>query len=87
MLTGLAGAHADSLQLNQQLLDQRIDQLAAVGLTPAARGLLGRPEQGARRPGRRRQLPALDPHPGTDTSFKIYGTISETIDYWFTGAR
>ena len=29
MLTGLAGARADELQLNQQLLDQRIDQIAA----------------------------------------------------------
>src|SRR5579864_7417532 len=37
MLTGLAGARADELsdlRLNQQLLSQRIDQLAAVGLAP-----------------------------------------------------
>ena len=34
MLTGLAGARADDLQINQQLLDARVDQLAAVGLQP-----------------------------------------------------
>ena len=34
MLTGLASARADEMQLNQQLLNQRVDQLAAVGLAP-----------------------------------------------------
>ena len=28
MLTGIAGARADDLRINQQLLDTRIDQLA-----------------------------------------------------------
>src|SRR5580658_7877086 len=36
MLTGLAGARADDLQVNQQLLNNRIDQLASVGLQPGA---------------------------------------------------
>jgi hypothetical protein len=31
MLTGLAGARADELQYNQQLLNSRLDPLAAVG--------------------------------------------------------
>ena len=36
MLTGLAGARADDLQVNQQLLNTRVDQLAAVGENPGA---------------------------------------------------
>src|ERR1700752_1251159 len=36
MLTGLAGARADDLQVNQQLLNTRVDQLAAVGQQPGA---------------------------------------------------
>ncbi len=36
MLTGIAGARADDLQINQQLLNQRVDQLAAVGQNPGA---------------------------------------------------
>jgi hypothetical protein len=35
MLTGLAGARADDLKVNQQLLSERLDQLAAVGLQQA----------------------------------------------------
>ncbi|MGA8401686.1 MAG: hypothetical protein WB697_17495, partial [Stellaceae bacterium] len=38
MLTGLCGARADDLQINQQLLDTRIDQLAAVGQNPGSGG-------------------------------------------------
>ena len=61
MLTGLAGARADDLQLNQQLLNTRVDQLAAVGLAPDV--YLGQPEPGRRRAGHRGQFPALDPDP------------------------
>ena len=41
MLTGLAGARADDLKVNQQLLSERLDQLAAVGLQPGAGAYLG----------------------------------------------
>ena len=36
MLTGLSGARADDLQINQRLLDTRIDQLAKHLLAPMA---------------------------------------------------
>ena len=65
MLTGLAGARADDLQVNQQLLDTRIDQLAAVGQQPGAGNQFSidhQPGRG-RDAGHRRQLPALDPDP------------------------
>ena len=61
MLTGLAGARADDLQLNQQLLNTRVDQLAAVGLAPDVFGVATNPAAGA--PVTARQLPALDPDP------------------------
>jgi len=41
MLTGLAGARADDLKVNQQLLSERLDQLAAVGLQPGGGAYLG----------------------------------------------
>ncbi|HTZ34736.1 MAG TPA: DcaP family trimeric outer membrane transporter [Stellaceae bacterium] len=85
MLTGLSGARADELQVNQQLLDQRIDQLAAgqyagtsvpftVDVNPAA----GAPVTGG-------SFPRSILIPGTDTSLKIYGQITLITDYWLSG--
>jgi hypothetical protein len=87
MLTGLAGARADELQLNQQLLDQRIDQIAAgqgaggggndqFSVTPNAAA--GAPVTGG-------SFPRSILIPGTDTSIKIYGQITEIVDYYLSG--
>jgi len=91
MLTGLAGARADELsdlRLNQQLLSQRIDQLAAVGqfagptvpfsvdTNPAASA-----------PATAGSFPRSILIPGTDTSLKVYGQISEVLDYWMSGGN
>jgi hypothetical protein len=85
MLTGLAGARADELQVNQQLLNDRVDQLAAglfagpsvpgsTDVGPAA----GAPVVGG-------SFPRSILIPGTDTSIKIYGQITEMTDYFITG--
>jgi hypothetical protein len=83
MLTGLAGARADDLQLNQQLLNTRVDQLAAVGLAPDIYSTNANPAAGA--PVTAGSFPRSILIPGTDTSLKVYGQITEIIDYWMSG--
>jgi hypothetical protein len=86
MLTGIAGARADDLQINQQLLDSRIDQLAAVGLQPGQGAVFSvdqNPAAGAAVTAG--SFPRSILIPGTDTSIKIYGQIAESIDYWMSG--
>ena len=88
MLTGLAGARADDLKVNQQLLSERLDQLAAVGLQPGAGAYLGTdqgPAAGA--PVSGGSFPRSILIPGTETSLKIYGQISEVMDYWMSGGN
>jgi len=85
MLTGLAGARADDLQLNQQLLNSRVDQLAAVGLAPDQFGVSQNPVAGA--PVTAGSFPRSILIPGTDTSLKIYGQITEIMDYFLTGGN
>ena len=88
MLTGLAGARADELQVNQQLLDQRIDQLAAVGLQPGAGAVFSTDQNTAAGAAvTAGSFPRSILIPGTDTSIKIYGQITEILDYWMTGAN
>jgi hypothetical protein len=86
MLTGLAGARADDLKANQQLLDTRVDQLAAVGQQPGAGNQFSVDQNpaagGAVSAG---SFPRSILIPGTDTSIKIYGEIDEVIDYWMSG--
>jgi Porin subfamily len=83
MLTGLAGARADDLQLNQQLLNTRVDQLAAVGLAPDIYSVNPNPAAGA--PVTAGSFPRSILIPGTDTSIRIYGQITEIMDYWLSG--
>jgi len=86
MLTGLAGARADDLQYNQQLLDTRIDQLAAVGLQPGQGAVFSVDENkaaGAAVTGG--SFPRSILIPGTDTSLKIYGQITLITDYFLSG--
>src|SRR6202035_1018974 len=88
MLTGLTGARADELsdlRANQQLLSQRVDQLAAVGLAPDVFSVNTNPAASA--PTTAGSFPRSILIPGTDTSIKIYGQISETLDYWMSGGN
>jgi hypothetical protein len=85
MLTGLSSAYADDLQLNQQLLNQRIDQLAAVGLAPDVFGVAPNPAAGS--PVVAGSFPRSILIPGTDTSLKVYGQITEVLDYWLSGGN
>src|SRR5262249_25980018 len=88
MLTGLAGARAADLQINQQMLNTRVDQLAAVGLQPGA-GAQFSVEQNpaAGSPVTAGSFPRSILIPGTDTSIKIYGQISEVLDYFMSGGN
>ena len=88
MLTGLAGARADELQVNQKALDQRIDQLAAVGLQPGAGAVFSIDQNAAAGAAVvAGSFPRSFLIPGTDTSLKIYGQITEVLDYYMTGGN
>src|SRR5215475_7038674 len=88
MLTGLAGARADDLQINQQLLNTRVDQLAAVGQQPGAGAVFSvDPNPAAGAPVTAGSFPRSILIPGTDTSIKIYGQISEVLDYFMSGGN
>src|ERR1700728_3872897 len=86
MLTGLAGARADDLQVNQQLLDNRIDQLAQ-GLNPGAKNQFSVDQNPATAgtPVTAGSFPRSILIPGPDTSIKIYGQITEIVDYFLSG--
>jgi len=86
MLSGLAAAHADELQVNQKALDTRIDQLAAVGLQPGQGAVFSVDQnKAAGSPAVAGSFPRSILIPGTDTSIKIYGQITEVLDYWMSG--
>jgi porin-like protein len=88
MLTGLSGARADDLKLNQQLLDARIDQLAAVGLQPGAGAVFSIDKNSAAGAAAvAGSFPRSVLIPGTDTSIRISGQISEVVDYYLTGGN
>ncbi|HML11210.1 MAG TPA: DcaP family trimeric outer membrane transporter [Stellaceae bacterium] len=88
MMTGLSGARADDLQINQQLLDTRIDQLAAVGQGAGGGGAAvfsidQNPAASAAVTAG--SFPRSILIPGTDTSIKISGQITEVFDYYLSG--
>jgi hypothetical protein len=77
LLTGLPPAQADELadlKANQQLLQQRIDQLAQAAAAPAAptADLKG-------------SFPRSILIPGTDTSLSVGGYTNLDVSYWITG--
>jgi Porin subfamily/DcaP outer membrane protein len=91
LLAGFSVARADELadlRANQQLLQQRIDQLAQAR-GPAAGGVTGSnaygtgPVPGAGLVGG--SFPRSFLIPGTDTSLRVGGFVDETIDYYFQG--
>jgi hypothetical protein len=84
-LATASSAQADDLQLNQQLLNTRVDQLAAVGLAPDVFGVAHNPAAGA--PVTAGSFPRSILIPGTDTSLKVYGQITEIVDYFLTGGN
>ena len=76
LLTGFPAARADEvaeLQVNQELLKQRIEQLAAHpgGAIPAGSTMLGG------------SFPRSFLIPGSDTSIRVGGFVDETFDYYF----
>ena len=98
LLTGFAAARADELadlRANQQLLEQRINQLAqaqqqaqlpATFSTPATTGPTAygtAPVPGQEMVGG--SFPRSFLIPGTDTSIRVGGFVDETIDYWLQG--
>src|SRR5215472_10217280 len=88
MLTGLAGARADDLQVNQRVLDTRVDQLAAVGQQPGAGAVFSVDQNAAAGAAVvAGSFPRSILIPGTDTSIKIYGQITEVLDYWMSGGN
>ena len=86
MMTGLSGARADDLQINQQLLDTRIDQLAAVGQQPGGGAVFSIDQNAATGAAvTAGSFPRSILIPGTDTSIKISGQITEVLDYFLSG--
>jgi hypothetical protein len=88
MLTGLGSARADDLQINQQLLDTRVDQLAAVGQGAGGSGnAVFSIDQNAASGAAvtAGSFPRSILIPGTDTSIKIYGQMTEIQDYYLSG--
>jgi len=89
MLTGLAGARADDLQINQQLLNTRIDQLAAVGENPGGGNQfsIDTNPAAAGTPVTAGSFPRSILIPGTSTSIKIYGQVTEVLNYYLSGGQ
>jgi hypothetical protein len=90
LLTGLGSAHADELgdlRANQQLLSQRVDQLAQ-GQNPGAGNQFSvSPNKAAGAPAVGGSFPRSFLIPGTDTSIRIGGQITEIIDYFLQGGN
>jgi len=90
LMAGMSVAHADELadlRANQELLQQRIDQLAQN--TPVGPSRLGSTETnpGLQAPSLGGSFPRSFLIPGTDTSIRIGGQITEEVDYYFSGGN
>ena len=83
-----AGAHADQaadLGADQRLLDARITELANIGQNSGASPVFSVDQNPAGVPAVGGSFPRSILLPGTETSMKISGWISEHLDYWLTG--
>src|ERR1700693_3067458 len=86
LLTGLPSAKADELsdlRANNELLQQRVEQLAQAGPGGGISAMGTNPVPGWARVGG--GVPRSFLIPGTDTSLRVGGQITEIVDYWFTG--
>ena len=91
LLSGLPAAMADELadlRANQELLQQRIDQLAQAPISPVG-GLYpgGAPAASAGQPSLGGSFPRSFLIPGTDTSLRVGGTITLNVKYNFNGGN
>jgi hypothetical protein len=86
LFSGLSTARADELgdlRANQDLLQRRIDQLAQATPTGGVAAPIGGPGVGVPMAGG--SFPRSFLIPGTDTSIRVGGEVTEVLDYWFTG--
>ena len=88
IFAGLADVRAAQLQTNQQLLDQRIDRLAAGGQN-AGPGINFSIDQNpaAKSSDMVGSFPRSILLPGTNTSLRVYGEIGEVLGDRFTGGN
>jgi hypothetical protein len=85
---GAAQANADELsdlRANNQLLQQRLDQLAQAPAAPGGPYGGGAPNPAATTGATGGSFPRSFLIPGTDTSIRISGQITEILDYWMSG--
>src|SRR5436190_19070911 len=88
LVSGIQAARADEiadLRANQELLQRRVDQLAQVPVAPGSPYGGGPLNPAAGQPAGQGSFPRSFLIPGTDTSIRIGGQITEVLDYWFTG--
>jgi hypothetical protein len=89
LLSGQPGAKADELsdlRANQQLMQQRLDQLAQIPAPGAPYG--GGPRASSAGAGIvGGSFPRSFLVPGTDTSIRVGGEIREVVDYYFSGGN
>ena len=91
LLSGLPAAMADELadlRANQELLQQRIDQLAQAPVSPVG-GLYpgGAPAASSGQPSIGGSFPRSFLIPGTDTSLRVGGAITLNVMYFFNGGN
>src|SRR5581483_11349723 len=89
-LPSAKGDELSDLRANQQLLQQRLDQLSgqlaqAPGLPSNPYGHPQLPSTVAGQPSIAGSFPRSFLIPGTDTSFRVGGRISENLIYYFNG--
>ncbi len=91
LLSGAPAAKADELadlRANQELLQQRVDQLAQAPISPVG-GLYpgGAPPASAGQPSLGGSFPRSFLVPGTDTSIRVGGAITVNAMYFFNGGN
>src|SRR6185437_6082747 len=88
LLSGAPSAQADELtdlRANNQLLQQRLDQLAQAPVVPGNPYGVGAANPAATTGATGGSFPRSFLIPGTDTSIRIGGEIREVLDYFMSG--